>query len=123
MKKVTGKNYTLYNADCRDVLKKMIEREETVHNLVTDAPYSLESIQKRFGSIDMSKDTFTNKRITQRGDGFARLVNTRGSSGGWLNQTWDTTKIERDPEFWKLCHEVILPGGFLLVFAHTTTYH
>lgn len=122
MKKIISGDYTLYNEDCQDVLKAMIERGETVHSIITDPPYSLESIVKRFSKINTTTNTRTNRALKGRVDPFNR-TNVTPSGKGFLNQAWDATGIERSSDFWRLCFNVLPPGGYLLVFGHCRTVH
>lgn len=103
---------TLYPGDNRDSLKKLIDQGVRVHACITDPPYGLVSIEKRFGKQGSAAAR------TEGNDGsFARL------SKGFINRTWDGTGIERDPEFWKLIHDILLPGGFCFAFSSPRTGH
>lgn len=103
---------SLFEGDNRDSLRRLAEDGVKVHSVVTDPPYGLTSIKKRFGG---------EKAAAARRDGndgsFSRL------SGGFMGQTWDGTQIERDPEFWALLMEVMLPGAFCFAFAGSRTGH
>lgn len=103
---------TLHQGDSRKVLRRLIDSGIRFHSIVTDPPYGLVSVQKRFGKAGSAAAR------TEGNDGsFARL------SGGFMGKSWDGTKIERDPEFWKLCHDVLLPGGFCFAFSGARTGH
>ena len=95
--------------DCLDVLKTL--PENSVDSVVTDPPYGLVSIQKRFGK--------ENSAPAQQGkDGsFARL------SGGFMGKQWDGTGIENNVSMWSEVLRVLKPGGHLLSFSGTRTYH
>lgn len=108
----------LREGDNRTTLKAMIERGEFVHAVVTDPPYGLVSIVKRFGKSSATDGTKTSDRIAKRADGFARVA-----AGGFMGKTWDGTAIERDPEFWKLIYDVLLPGGYVFAFSGSRTGH
>lgn len=41
----------------------------------------------------------------------------------FMNHNWDNSGIAYDKEFWKQCLRVLKPGGFLLSFSHSRTYH
>ena len=41
----------------------------------------------------------------------------------WSGNSWDGTGIERDPEFWRLIWEILLPGGFVFAFSGSRTGH
>lgn len=100
--------YELLNMDCRAVLANM--GDESVDSIVTDPPYHLTSIVKRFGP---------GQAPAQFGsDGaYAR------ASRGFMGQTWDGGDIAFDPELWAECLRVLKPGGHLLAFSGTRTYH
>lgn len=100
--------YELINADCRAVLANMAD--DSVDSIVTDPPYHLTSIVKRFGP---------GQAPAQFGsDGaYAR------ASRGFMGQTWDVGDIAFDPELWAECLRVLKPGGHLLAFSGTRTYH
>lgn len=103
---------TLHPGDNRLTLRRLINEGVRVHSVVTDPPYGLVSIQKRFGK-EGSKAARTEKN-----DGsFARL------SGGFMGKKWDGTGIERDPEFWKLIYDILLPGGYVFAFSGSRTGH
>lgn len=103
---------TLHPGDNRITLRKMIADGIRVHSVVTDPPYGLVSVQKRFGKADCAP-----ARKEGNDGSFTRL------SGGFMGKTWDGTEIERDPEFWKLIHDVLLPGGFVFAFSGSRTGH
>jgi len=42
---------------------------------------------------------------------------------GFMGKDWDKTGIAYDKEFWKECLRVLKPGGHLLAFGGTRTYH
>ena len=103
---------TLYPGDNRLSLQKLIDQGVRVHACVTDPPYGLVSIEKRFGKKGAAAAR------TEGNDGsFARL------SGGFMGKAWDGTGIERDPEFWKLIYDILLPGGYVFAFSGSRTGH
>lgn len=102
---------TLHAGDNRESLRAMIARGEMVDAAITDAPYGLISVAKRFGK----KGAAPAKQGT---DGvFAR------QSGGFMGKQWDATGIERDPEFWRLVWQVMKPGAYIVAFSSSRTYH
>ena len=103
---------TLYPGDNRISLQRLIDDGVRVHAVCTDPPYGLVSIEKRFGKKGAAAAR------TEGNDGsFARL------SAGFIGRTWDGTGIERDPEFWRLIHDILLPGGFCFAFSGARTGH
>jgi site-specific DNA-methyltransferase (adenine-specific) len=103
---------SLYPGDNRETLKRLIAEGVRVHSVVTDPPYGLVSIQKRFG-----KEGSAAARTEGNDGSFARL------SGGFMNAKWDATGIERDPEFWRLVYDILLPGGYVFAFSGSRTGH
>lgn len=102
---------TIIPGDNRLSLRRLIDDGVRVHSVVTDPPYGLTSITERFGKDGAAP--------AQHGtDGaFAR------ASKGFMNKTWDGTGIERDPEFWRLIWEILLPGGYVFAFSGSRTGH
>jgi len=42
---------------------------------------------------------------------------------GFMGKTWDSTGIAYNPEVWQQCLRVLKPGGHLLAFGGSRTYH
>lgn len=105
-------NVKLYCGDNRVSLRRLIDEGVRVHSVVTDPPYGLVSVQKRFGAEGAAPAS------AEGNDGsFARL------SGGFMGKVWDASGIERDPEFWRLIWEILLPGGYVFAFSGSRTGH
>lgn len=51
------------------------------------------------------------------------LTASKNSSKGFMNKAWDGGNISFDPEVWKLCLKLLKPGGHLLSFGGSRTYH
>lgn len=102
-------NATLYHADCRSVLRELADN--SIHAVVTDPPYALVSIQKRFGKPGSA--------AAQHGkDGlYAR------ASAGFMGKQWDTGEVAFSDEFWAEVQRVLKPGGHVVAFSGTRTYH
>lgn len=100
---------TLYSGDCLEVLKLL--PGSSVDSVVTDPPYHLTSIVKRFGSKDAAP--------AQYGvDGaYAR------ASSGFMGKQWDGGDIAFRVELWAEVLRVLKPGGHLVAFSGTRTYH
>lgn len=101
----------LIEGDCIAAMRAMAERGETVHAVVTDPPYHLTSVVKRFGGEGAAP--------AQHGtDGaFAR------ASAGFMGKQWDGGDIAFRPETWRLCYDLLPPGGHLVAFGGTRTFH
>jgi DNA modification methylase len=106
----------LHCGDCLVVLPTLAEN--LVDACVTDPPYHLTSIVKRFKDAKESDDTITSKRVRERSDGYARLV-----AGGFMGKQWDGGDIAFRPDVWREVWRVLKPGGHLLSFGGTRTYH
>jgi site-specific DNA-methyltransferase (adenine-specific) len=96
----------LINGDCIEEMKKL--PENSVDAIITDPPYDLTSMNtpgpdKQGGSSLQ----------------FCRIQ----ASKGFMGKTWDGTGIAFKPETWKEAMRVLKPGGYLLSFGGTRTYH
>lgn len=45
------------------------------------------------------------------------------SSGGFMGKSWDNTGVSFDPETWSAMLRILKPGGYLLAFGGSRTYH
>lgn len=99
----------LHQADCRDVLRGL--PDNSIDSVVCDPPYALVSIQKRFGKPGSA--------VAKHGkDGlYAR------ASAGFMGKTWDTGEVAFSEEFWAEVLRVLKPGGHVVAFSGTRTYH
>ena len=102
-------DFKLICGDSTNELKKL--EENSIDAIVTDPPYGLTSITKRFG-----KENSAPAKEGKDGS-FARL------SRGFMGKLWDGTGIEYNVDFWKECLKVLKPGGYLLAFGGTRTFH
>ena len=99
----------ILQGDCREVLRTL--ERGSISACVTDPPYHLTSIVKRFGG--------ENAAPAQHGtDGaYAR------ASAGFMGKQWDGGDIAFRPETWRLVFDVMKPGAFLVAFGGTRTFH
>lgn len=106
----SNKYYKLYQGNMLD-MREVIE-PDSIDSIVTDPPYGLTSIVKRFGSDDAkpSKEVYG-------GGSFARLTK------GFMGKEWDGSGIEYNVETWRRCYEVLKPGGYLLAFGGSRTFY
>nr|WP_236771920.1 DNA methyltransferase [Agrobacterium tumefaciens] len=95
----------LHQNDCRDVLRGLADN--SIDSVVTDPPYALVSIQKRFG---------------KPGSAPAKDVYGRGAAG-FMGKSWDTGEVAFSEEFWAEVLRVLKPGGHVVAFSGTRTYH
>lgn len=107
---MTASDYTLLPGDCRQLMR-LAMAPDSVDSIVTDPPYDLTSIVKRFGSPGAAP-------CQQGTDGaYAR------ASRGFMGQTWDGQGVAFDPDTWREAFRVLKPGGHLIAFGGTRTYH
>lgn len=50
-------------------------------------------------------------------------LSSKGSNKGFMGKTWDGTGIAFKKETWEKAFKVLKPGGYLLAFGGTRTYH
>lgn len=93
--------------DCRDVLKTL--PDASVDSIVTDPPYHL-TTGKKSGSGPASVNL-------ESPYGRARVTT------GFMGMTWDGGDVAMRPDVWAECLRVLKPGGHLLAFSGTRTYH
>jgi site-specific DNA-methyltransferase (adenine-specific) len=84
----------LITGDCMTILPTLAEA--SIASIVTDPPYHL--------------------------TGATRFGETR-STRGFMNKEWDGGDVAFRPETWEAAGCVIRPGGYLLAFGGTRTYH
>ncbi|WP_089177294.1 DNA methyltransferase [Bosea sp. AS-1] len=97
----------LHGGDSREVLKGLADC--SIDSVVTDPPYALVSIVKRFGG--------ENAAPANDNDVYAR------SSAGFMGKQWDTGETAFAVEFWAEIMRVLKPGGHVVAFSGTRTYH
>lgn len=105
--RVEPDNISLRIGDSAEVLRQFAEC--SIDACVTDPPYALTSIVKRFGG--------NRSAPAQEGnDGrFQRL------SGGFMGKQWDSALPSA--ELWQEVYRVLKPGAYLLAFGGTRTFH
>lgn len=116
MEKFLNGRVVLHSGDSRDVLRTL--PDNSIDSIVTDPPYALVSIVKRFGKTSEADNTKTSERTRNRSDGYARLV-----AGGFMGKKWDTGETAFAAEFWAECLRVLKPGGHVVAFSGTRTVH
>lgn len=99
----------LHHGDCREVLRTLTD--DSVDSVVTDPPYHLTSIVKRFGGKNAAPTKFGE-------DGaFAR------ASSGFMNKTWDGGDVAFQTDLWVEVLRILKPGGYVMAFSSCRTYH
>lgn len=99
----------LYPGDCLEILDQL--PEASIDSVVCDPPYHLTSIVKRFGAENAAP-----AKVGKTG-AYAR------ASSGFMGQKWDGGDVAFRPETWAAVLRVLKPGGHLLAFSGTRTYH
>lgn len=99
----------IIEGDSRQVLREF--DSNSIHSVVTDPPYALVSISKRFGKEGAAPAQFGKDGAYRR------------ASAGFMGKQWDTGETAFDPEFWVEVMRVLRPGGHVLAFGGTRTYH
>lgn len=102
--------WSLLPGDCRESLKLLKDRGIFVDSVVTDPPYHLTSIVKRFGGKNAPAKYGTDGAFSR-------------SSAGFMGQSWDGGDIAHDPEFWVMVLDVMKPGAYVAAFSSTRTGH
>ncbi len=106
----------LIEGDCREVLREFADN--SIDSVVTDPPYALTMTKRlsRSNPVDVEKN-FT-KTIPGQG------VNPyRSQARGFMGKAWDNGDTAFDPTFWQEVLRVLKPGGHVLSFGGTRTYH
>jgi site-specific DNA-methyltransferase (adenine-specific) len=101
---------TLFGGDNREVLRS--QPDNSIDSIVTDPPYALVSIVKRFG-----KEGAAPSQDHHAGGAYAR------ASAGFMGKQWDTGEVAFAESFWRECYRVLKPGGHVVAFSHARTYH
>lgn len=99
----------IMHGDSRELLKSLTDN--SIDSVVCDPPYALVSIGKRFG-----KDGAAPAKAGKTG-AYAR------ASAGFMGKKWDTGETAFDPAFWGEVLRVLKPGGHVVAFSGTRTYH
>lgn len=98
---------TLLSGDCMKEIKKI--PDNFIDSVVTDPPYALVSITKRFGKEDAAP--------AKGNDAYMR------ASAGFMGKQWDTGEVVFNEEFWKEVLRVLKPGGHVAAFGASRGYH
>ena len=109
MKTLAEKYITVMPGDCIGVLATL--PDNSFDSCVTDPPYHLTSIVKRFGGHNAAPAQFG------KDGAYAR------ASAGFMGKQWDGGDIAQSVELWTQVYRVLKPGAHLLAFGGTRTYH
>ena len=109
MKSFHDGRVVLHGGDC---LEKLAELPDcSIDSVVTDPPYHLTSIVKRFGGASAAPAQ----------EGTAGLY--ARASRGFMGKQWDGGDIAFRVELWAQVLRVLKPGGHMFAFSGTRTYH
>jgi DNA modification methylase len=101
----------LLNGDCIEQMQKLIDDGVQVDSVVTDPPYHLTSIVKRFGKEGSAPAQYGTDGAFKR------------ASSGFMGKEWDGGDIAFRPETWELALKLLKPGGHILAFSASRNYH
>lgn len=99
----------IIHGDCLDEMRALVGYGAQVQAIVTDPPYHLTQASR--GGSPRSNDPETP---------FGR---TRLGERGFMGKTWDGGDIAMRPETWAAAFALLPPGGHMLVFGGTRTFH
>jgi DNA modification methylase len=114
---IFGPGYRVYNGDMRDVLRQF--PDNSMDAIFTDPPYHL-TTESRYARTSLDSQTDSNSaraRNPAAADGFARLAR------GFMGKAWDGGDVAFQPDTWRECLRVLKPGGHLIAFGGSRTYH
>ena len=100
----------LLNGDCIEEMQKLIDDGKQVDSVVTDPPYHLTSIVERYRK-ECSSPAKDRDGLYQR------------QARGFMGKEWDGGDIAFRKETWELAYKLLKPGGHLLAFSGSRTYH
>jgi DNA modification methylase len=101
------------DGDCRDVVPTL----DRIDAVVTDPPYHLTS-----GNITMDLASLGAYGAKRPNAGRTNRAG-RGHKTGFMNQAWDGGDIAFQPETWWPVFTALKPGGHLVAFGGTRTFH
>lgn len=95
----------LFNGDSREVLKRL--PDNSIDSVVTDPPYALVSVVKRFGG--------ENAAPAKGNEAYQR------ASAGFMGRAWDTGETAFAVEFWAEVMRVLKPDRLRVADQGTAT--
>ena len=101
----------LYNEDCMKQMQKMIDDGIQIDSVVTDPPYGIHFMGKDWDKFKGTKVT-KSQVVTNLGAGMRMTTHKENMDfQKWCNE-WAI-----------LCLELLKPGGYILAFSSSRTYH
>jgi site-specific DNA-methyltransferase (adenine-specific) len=104
---MNDKKVKLFLGDNMKSLKEL--PDNSIDAVVTDPPYALTSIKNRFGKPGSAEAQYGTDGLFKR------------ASTGFLNKEWDAELPSVD--FWREVFRVLKPGGHVLSFGGSRTFH
>ena len=92
-------------------MQKLKDEGKQIDSVVTDPPYHLTSIVKRFGKEGSAPAQYGTDGAFSR------------ASTGFMGKEWDGGDIAFRKDTWKLAYDLLKPGGYLLAFSASKNYH
>jgi DNA modification methylase len=111
----------LHCGDCLAVLPALAEN--SIDACVTDPPYHLTSIAKRFGGENAAPVRSNLERDPDTIQDWGRTSPYQRAASGFMGKQWDGGDIAFRPDVWREVYRVLKPGAHLLAFGGTRTYH
>lgn len=105
----------LHLGDCLEVMAEL--PDNSVDSCVTDPPYHLASIVKRYAKGDAKTERSIRLHGEQKVSPFMR------GARGFMGKKWDGGDVAFRVETWTQVFRVMKPGAFLVAFGGTRTYH
>ena len=91
---------------------------------MTDAPVDEPiTLHEGMATLHLGDCVEVCKRLAAEGVQVHSVVTDPPYEIGFMGRGWDSAGVAFDPETWKAIGEVLLPGGHLLAFTSTRTYH
>lgn len=100
---------SLLEGDCLEVMAAI--EADTFDAIVTDPPYHLTSIVKRFGGSNAAAAKGT------------AIYGNKGAQKGFMGKEWDGGDITFRAETWAEMLRIAKPGAHLVAFNHSRTWH
>jgi DNA modification methylase len=106
MKKLLGGRIALHSGDCLEIMDRL--PASSVHAAVTDGPYHLPEMAKRFGSASSARSK--------------GRIHGEGAMGGFHGKAAIVGDILNRVETWQRVFRVLKPGGHLAAFNAVVPY-
>lgn len=95
--------------DCVKEMRLLAAEGMQVQSVVTDPPYHLTQVSRGGSPRQFVDNPYGRSRV--------------GTDRGFMGQTWDGGDVAFRPETWRAAFDLLPPGGHLVAFSGTRTYH